>query len=140
MFLGNVIWPFHGALLAQWIPVFLLIETFILRGYFRESPGGKIVAGILSANLVSSLLGMVLVSPLQLMAWDSLVTKASDQINACVLAFFLTVPLELLALGGFRCFAPTGRRFRACLMMNLATYGICLAVVIYHWRWGAYAE
>lgn len=121
-------------------PGFLLIETFVLRGYFREAPKGKVLVGVLSANLFSTLAGALLVSALQWMPWDPLVTKASDQINACVVAFVVTVPLEFLNLGWFRCFEPPARRFRACLMMNLATYAICLAVVIYHWRWGVYAE
>lgn len=136
---ANVIWPFHGALFAQCIPLFLLIEVCILRLYFQEAPKGKVVAGILSANFFSTLAGALLVSPLAA-TWDSLVRKASDQIDACVLAFLVTVPLEFLNLAWFRCFVPRGRRFRACLMMNLATYAICLAVVVYHWRWGTYAD
>jgi hypothetical protein len=137
--LANVIWPFHGALFAQWIPLFLFIEVWIVHLYFKDVPKGKLIIGVLSANLFSTLAGALLVMPLAA-PWDPLVTRASEQINACVLAFLVTVPLEFLNLAWFRCFVPSGRRFRACVMMNLATYAVCLAVVVYHWRWGAYAE
>lgn len=140
MILGNVIWPFHGALFAQWIPVFLIIEAIILHAYFGEVPRRRVFAAVLSANFFSTLVGAILAMPILPLLHDSLITQASDQINACVIAFLITVPLEFLSLKWFRCFTPPERRFRACLMMNLATYAMCLAVVIYHWRWGVYAE
>jgi hypothetical protein len=137
--LANVIWPFHGALWAQLIPVFLLIEAFVLLRYFPEQRKWALL-GVLIANLVSSLLGMILVIPFQGFSSGSLSQVAAEEYWACIVAFLITVPVEYFVIVISRKFEDRKQLFRATFWMNFITYSICIAVVTYHWRWGGNSD
>lgn len=138
-FLANVIWPFHGALYAQLIPVFLLIEAFVLLRYFPEQRKWAL-PWVLIANLVSTLVGLIFVTLFGDLAWDPLRQVAAYEYWACIIAFGITVPAEYFVLSNSDKFIDRKRLFRAVFMMNFFTYAICIAVVTYHWRWGGNSD
>lgn len=136
---ANVIWPFHGALYAQLIPIFLLIEAFVLLGYF---PGHRKWAflWVLIANFASTLLGILLVIPIQGVSSSSISQVAAEEYWACIVAFIITVPVEYFVIMISGKFEDRRRLFRAAFWMNFITYSICIAVVTYHWRWGGNSD
>lgn len=139
MLLANVLWPFHGAFLAQLIPFFLVIEWLILARFFKEIGKARALGAVLLANLGSTIVGYALVTPLQLLGWDGLTQKASEQFGACLVAFAMTVPLEHSVIRAFPGYVDRKRLWRGVFYMNFATYSICFAFVAYHWHRGDYA-
>lgn len=139
MILANVIWPFHGAFLAQLIPLFIFIEWLILARYFRGARRSKVFGITILANLGSAVAGCILVTPFGF-NWDSGAQKASEEFASCIVALLVTIPIEYGIVGFFHDFGDRKRLWHAVFYMNFYTYCICFAVVAYHWRWGVYAE
>ncbi len=135
MIIGNVLWPFYGAFFAQLIPLFLLVEAIILRIFFKRIRFIKTLGIVMLANIASTILGLILTNPLMCF-WDSMAVKASEQFNACIVAFLLTVPLEAFVICAF----SRSRVIRASFWMNLVTYAICFSYVCYAWNYGKYLD
>ena len=103
MMVANVLWAFHGAFLVQFLPLFLLVEWYILIGFFPKVRKLRALGIVSLANLGSSVCGMFLVTlGMPMFRWDGLTQRASDQFLSCIVAFVITLPLEYKIVRSFK--------------------------------------